>query len=65
MKSRREAICPARIGHRSASICQIAAIARRLGRPLRWDPVNEKFVDDPAADRWLSRPRRAGYELPV
>ncbi len=65
MRSRRRTVCPATVGHRSASVCQIAAITRRLGRPLQWDPGAEQFLNDPGANRLLSRPRRAGYELPV
>jgi predicted dehydrogenase len=65
MRSRRKPICPATIGHRTGTICQLAGIAERLNRPIRWDPVNEHIVDDPGARRWEDRPRRAGYELPA
>ena len=63
--SRKETICPARVGHRSATICQLSAIAERLERPINWDPKAEQIVGDDEAKRWMSRPRRAGYELPV
>ncbi len=63
--SRQQTICPASVGHRSAAVCQIAAITQRLGRPTRWDPQAQVFVDDPVANRWIDRPRRAGYALPV
>jgi predicted dehydrogenase len=52
------------IGHRSITVCHLANIVRQLGRPLDWDPVAERFPADPEADRLLSRPRRAGFELP-
>jgi len=65
IRSRKTPISPTTVGHRSGSICQVMAIAERLGRPLRWDPELETIVGDPMANRWLSRPRRAGYELPV
>jgi predicted dehydrogenase len=65
VKSRKSAICPASVGHRTGSICQLMGIAKRLGRPLKWDPASETIIDDPAANGQLSRPRRAGYELPV
>ncbi len=48
--------------HRSATTCHLGNIAMHLGRPLRWDPERERFVDDDEANRWLSRPQRAGYE---
>jgi predicted dehydrogenase len=47
--------------HRSATACHLANIAMRLGRPLRWDDVRERFVDDPEADSMLSRAQRRDY----
>ena len=63
--ARKRCICPATIGHRTATICQLAGIAERLNRPLQWDPVAEQIVGDADAQRWQDRPRRAGYELPA
>ena len=51
-------------GHRTATICHLVNIGRRLGRHLRWDPLAERFVGDDEANRLLDRPRRKGYELP-
>jgi hypothetical protein len=65
MRSRRTPICPATIGHRTGTLCQLAGIAERLNRPIRWDPAAERIVDDVDARRWEERPRRAGYELPA
>ena len=58
VKSRKEAIIPAEIGHRDASIAQIGFIASKLGRKLQWNPVAERFVGDEAANQMLSRPMR-------
>ena len=33
----------------------------KLGRPLTWDAVAEKFVNDAEANAMLSRPERAPY----
>ena len=63
IRTRRDPICGPEIGHRTATICCLSGIAERLGRPLRWDPVKEDIVDDPAASRWLDRPRRAPYVM--
>ena len=63
IRSRRQPICPAEIGHRTATICHLSGIAERLGRPIQWDPVEEKILDDAAAARWFDRPRRAPYVL--
>lgn len=65
IRNRSKTICPATIGHRTATICQLAGIAERLNIPVRWNPENQEFVDSPAAERWIDRPRRAGYALPV
>jgi predicted dehydrogenase len=61
IRSRKAPICPAEIGHRTATICHLNAIAERLDRPIRWDPVNEEIVGDEYASRWTDRPRRAPY----
>lgn len=63
VKSRRQPICPAEIGHRTATICHLNAIAERLGRSLHWNPQSERILDDPAASRWTDRPRRTPYVL--
>jgi predicted dehydrogenase len=49
--------------HRSVSVCHLGNIAMRLGRPLRWDPDREQFVNDAEADRWLRREQRPGFEV--
>lgn len=62
IKSGKETICPAEVGHRSASICHLANIGYRLGRNLKWDPANEVFKED-AANKELSREPRAKWKL--
>ncbi|HWH67852.1 MAG TPA: Gfo/Idh/MocA family oxidoreductase [Candidatus Sulfotelmatobacter sp.] len=47
--------------HRSTSACEIAWIAMKLGRKLRWDPVKETFLNDEQANALRSRPQRAPY----
>ena len=64
IKTRARPIAPVEVGHRSVTVCHLAAIARELGRPLRWDPVQETFPGDDEANALLSRPRREGFELP-
>lgn len=63
--TRKPTICPATIGHRTATICQLAAIALRLGRAIKWDPAKEQIVGDKEAAAMQDRPRRKGYELPA
>ncbi len=63
--TRKDPICPASVGHRSATICQLAGISERINRPIKWDPIAQQIVDDPKAALWQDRPRRDGYQLPV
>lgn len=51
IKNRTSPICDVEVGHRSASVCNIANIAYGLNRPLQWDPEKEKFIGDKAANK--------------
>ena len=63
IKTRKPPICPAEIGHRTATVCHLNGIAERLGRPIKWDPVKEEIIGDAYASRWLDRPRRTPYVM--
>jgi predicted dehydrogenase len=62
VKSRKQPVCDAEIGHRSASLCHLGVIAMRAGRKLDWDPTSETF-DDQEANKWLVREMRAPWSL--
>jgi len=63
VRTRRDPIANVEIGHRSATVCHLANIALWLGRPLRWNPDEEHFVDDPGADRMMQRSMRSPWTL--
>ncbi len=63
VKSRKRPIAPAEGAHRANATCQIANICQELGRKLTFDPVAERFVGDPMADRKLSRAAREPWRL--
>ena len=63
IRTRKPPICPAEIGHRTATVCHLNGIAERLGRPITWDPVKEEIIGDAYASRWLDRPRRTPYVM--
>jgi hypothetical protein len=56
---------PVEPGHRTATVCQLANIARELNRPLRWNPQEERFEGDEEADALLERPQREAFRLPA
>ncbi len=63
IKSKKDCICTAEIGHRSATICHLGAIGYELRRPLQWDPEREQFVNDSDADKLLDCERRGPWKL--
>ena len=64
IRSRKQPICDAEIGHRSMSVCHLANISLRLGgRRLDWDAKKEQFVDDEEANAYLSRPARPPWTI--
>ena len=63
IKSRKETIAPAEIGHRSISVALLGEIAMLTERKLRWDPEKEVFLNDDEANRMLSRPMRSPWHL--
>jgi predicted dehydrogenase len=63
VKTRTETASPIEVAHRSTSVCYLGHIAILLGRKLRWDPAQERFVNDPEADRFLTRALREPWHL--
>lgn len=63
IRTRRQPIASVEIGHRSATVCHLGHISTLVNRKLRWDPMKERFIDDPEADRLLSRPMREPWRL--
>ena len=69
IKTRERANADVAFGHRSTTICNLVNIVREVGlvgKRLKWDPEAERFTncDEANQNRWMSRPRRKGYELP-
>ncbi len=56
MRKRSKPICDVEIGHRTATVCNMANIAYALNRPLKWNPIKEKFKKDQEANQLLGRP---------
>jgi hypothetical protein len=63
IRTRRKLICDVETGCRSVTVCHLGNLAYWLGRPLKWDPVNEEFIDDAEANRWIDRPKWEPWAL--
>jgi predicted dehydrogenase len=55
---------PIETGHLSSGLAHLGNIAYRTGKVLTFNPEAEKFVNDPEADKMLTRNYRAGFEVP-
>ena len=62
VRSRKQAICDAEIGHRSATMCHLGVTAVRLGRKVQWNPKKEKFIGDKEVAKTISRPMRKPWD---
>lgn len=63
MRKRSRPICDVEIGHRTASVCNIANIAYELKRPLKWNPKKETFKKDDEANALLGRKLRPEWAI--
>jgi len=51
-------------GHYSSTLAHLANIANDTGRTLYFNPKTEQFIDDPEANKFLTRDYRTPYVLP-
>jgi hypothetical protein len=63
VKSRAETICNIDVAVQADIICHFSDIAIRLEQKLKWDPKIERFLNNDAANRRLSRPMRTPWTL--
>jgi len=63
VKSRQPCYAPAETGHRTTTISHLGNIAMLLKRKLRWNPDEERFVDDAEADAMLARTQRQPWTI--
>ncbi|MDR3181653.1 MAG: Gfo/Idh/MocA family oxidoreductase [Planctomycetaceae bacterium] len=50
-------------GATTAIALQLANIAYKCQRPLKWDAAKTQFIGDEQANRFVSRPKRSPYEI--
>ncbi|MCX8156066.1 MAG: Gfo/Idh/MocA family oxidoreductase [Verrucomicrobiae bacterium] len=58
VKSRRQPVANAEVMHRSMTVVHAANVCMWLQRDVRFDPEKEVFLNDPEANRYLSRAMR-------
>ncbi len=63
VKSRKDPYFPVEVGHSMATLMHIGNISMRLGRPLKWNPEDETFVNDAEANKMRSREMREPWTL--
>ena len=65
VRERKDPVVPVEIGHSSCTVCTLGNIACDLGRTIKWDPINEVFIDDEdgAATAKMHYQYREGYFL--
>ena len=64
VRSRKLPVADVEIGHRSATVCHLGAIALRTGLKLQWNPQAEEFTGPhaKAASAYLARKMRKPYD---
>ncbi|MDR1666226.1 MAG: Gfo/Idh/MocA family oxidoreductase [Bacteroidales bacterium] len=50
-------------GFRSCTVVNMAVVAVRLGRSLKFDPEKLRFIDDPGANALIDQPMRAPWHI--
>ena len=63
VRTRKTPVSSIELAVRTDTVCHISDIAMRLSRKLRWDPAAEQFVNDPEANRMLTRSWRSPWHL--
>jgi predicted dehydrogenase len=63
VRTRGETAAPVEAAHRATSLCHLTHLAILTGRKLQWDPVKEEFLNDPDANRLLSKHMREPWRL--
>lgn len=65
IKSNKLPVCDIETGHRSTNMSLLGMLSMKLGRSVRWDGEKEIIINDPEANKLLSREYRAPFEYPI
>ena len=61
IRSRRQPLCHAEVGHRTATICHLGNIATRTGVALLFEPTQERVTNHADAAALVRRQYREGH----
>ncbi len=65
IKAKKRSICDIEIGHRSTNMALLGMLSLKLGRSVIWDGEKEIIVNDPEANKLLSREYRGEWRYPA
>lgn len=65
IKTRIDPNVPVETGHSSCTVCNIGNIAMELNRPVKWNPIVQKFMNDEEATKLMHYKYRDGYKLEI
>lgn len=63
IQTRKQPICDAETGQRTATVCNLVNLAYFHRLPLKWDPQHEQFVGENGKPEWLTREYRKPWGL--
>lgn len=63
-RTRQTPIADVLTGHRAGNPGHLMNISWRVGRRVKWDAENERIIDDPQAQAYLTKPYRRPWSLP-
>lgn len=63
VRSRKETITPIEPAQRAITVAHLGNITMQLERKIKWDPVRERIIGDPEADRMLDRAMRSPWHV--
>ncbi|MDB5261158.1 MAG: gfo/Idh/MocA family oxidoreductase [Adhaeribacter sp.] len=65
IKTKQLPVCDIEIGHRSTNMALLGMLSYKLGRSIAWDGSKEIILNDPEANKLLSREYRGEWKYPV
>ncbi len=63
IRTRQDPVSPVEQGHAASTLGNVADIALRLGRKLKWDPAQDQFIGSDTANSMLSRAARSPWTI--